>query len=79
MAYAATAQLKSAEEYAKMAVEFSSKGIKAMKLRLHRPKIEDDLKVVSAVRDAVKDMIILVDATRVICLLTITIGQEEQL
>ena len=64
MAYAATAQLKSAEEYAKMAVEFNSKGIKAMKLRLHRPKIEDDLNVVSAVRDAVKDMIILVDANQ---------------
>jgi L-alanine-DL-glutamate epimerase-like enolase superfamily enzyme len=64
MAYAATAQLKPAEEYAKMAVEFKAKGIKAMKLRLHRPKIEDDLNVVAAVRDAAKDMIILVDANQ---------------
>lgn len=65
MAYAATSQLKSAETYAKMAVDFKNRGIKAIKLRLHRPNVEDDLDVVRAVRDAVGDhMEIMVDANQ---------------
>lgn len=65
MAYAATSQLKTAEECAKMALDFKNKGIKAIKLRLHRPNPEDDLDVVRAVKDAVKnDMYILVDANQ---------------
>ena len=64
-AYAATAQLHSAEEHAREAVEFRDRGIRAMKLRLHRPKPEDDLEVVKAVRDAVgDDVTILVDANQ---------------
>ena len=46
------------------ALKFKAQGIKAMKLRLHRQKMEDDLNAVAAVRDAVKDMIILVDANQ---------------
>ena len=65
MAYAATAQLHSAEEHAKEAVEFAEMGIKAMKLRLHRSRPEEDVEVVRAVRDAVgDDMTILVDANQ---------------
>jgi L-alanine-DL-glutamate epimerase-like enolase superfamily enzyme len=65
MAYAATGQLKSAEELASEAVEFKKRGIKAIKLRLHRPNPEDDLDVVRAVREAVgADMNILVDANQ---------------
>lgn len=65
MAYAATGQLKSAEELASEAVEFKKRGIKAIKLRLHRPNPEDDLDVVRAVREAVgDDMNILVDANQ---------------
>jgi len=65
MAYAATAQLHSAEEHAREAVEFAEMGIKAMKLRLHRSRPEEDIKVVRAVRDAVgDDMTILVDANQ---------------
>ena len=65
MAYAATAQLKSAEELARTAVEFKKSGIKAIKLRLHRPRPEDDLEVVRAVREAVgDDMTITVDANQ---------------
>ena len=64
-AYAATAQLHSPEEHAKEAVEFSERGIRAMKLRLHRSRVEDDLKVVEAVRDAVGDeLTIVVDANQ---------------
>ncbi len=65
MAYAATGQLKSAEELAEEVVEFKNRGIKAVKLRLHRPNPEDDLDVVMAVRDAVGyDMEIMVDANQ---------------
>jgi len=65
MAYAATAQLESAEELARKAVEFKKSGIKAIKLRLHRPRPEDDLEVVRAVREAVgDDMTIMVDANQ---------------
>jgi len=65
MAYAATAQLHSPEEHAKEAVEFREIGIKAIKLRLHRSRPEEDLEVVRAVRDAVgEDMMILVDANQ---------------
>ena len=65
MAYAATAQLKSAEELVKEAVAFKERGIKAIKLRLHRPNPEDDLDVVRAVREAVgNSMTIMVDANQ---------------
>jgi len=65
MAYAATGQLHSAEEHAKEAVEIREMGIRAIKLRLHRPRPEEDLEVVRAVRDAVgRDMTILVDANQ---------------
>jgi len=65
MAYAATYQIHSAEEHAKEAVEFRERGIRAIKLRLHRPKPEMDIEVVRAVRDAVgDDMIIMVDANQ---------------
>lgn len=65
MAYAATGQLKSDDELAKEAVDFQNRGIKAIKLRLHRPRPEDDLDVVRAVREAVgDDMKILVDANQ---------------
>lgn len=65
VAYAATSQLHSPEEHAKEAVEFLERGIKAVKLRLHRPNPQDDLKVVKAVRDAVgNEMTIMVDANQ---------------
>ena len=65
LAYGATSQLKSAEESVRVAEEFVRAGIKAMKLRLHRPQLEDDLDVVKAVRAAVgPDMRILVDANQ---------------
>ena len=65
MAYAATYQLISAEDSAKLALDFKSRGIKAIKLRLHRPRWEDDVDVVRAVREAVgDDMHIMVDANQ---------------
>jgi D-galactarolactone cycloisomerase len=65
MAYAATAQLKSPQALAQTAVAFKQQGIKAIKLRLHRPDPEEDLDVVRAVREAAgADMHILVDANQ---------------
>ncbi len=65
LAYAATAQLKSPQESADLAVEFRARGIKAIKLRLHRADPQEDLAVVAAVRKAIgNDMHILVDANQ---------------
>jgi L-alanine-DL-glutamate epimerase-like enolase superfamily enzyme len=64
-AYIATAQLHSPDEHAKEAVYYREQGVRAIKLRLHRPNYEDDLKVVETVRDAVgEDMTIMVDANQ---------------
>ena len=64
MAYASTSELLSPKGHAAMAVQFWAQGIKAMKLRLHRQEIDKDLEAVAAVRDAVKDMIVMVDANQ---------------
>jgi len=63
--YVATAQLHSPEEHAKEAVKYRDEGVRAIKLRLHRPDYKDDLEVVKTVRDAVgDDMAIMVDANQ---------------
>jgi len=65
MAYAATSRLLKVEEHVKQVHELMDMGFKAVKLRLHRPKPEDDLRMVKAVRDAVgDDLLILVDANQ---------------
>jgi len=64
-AYLATAQLHSPKEHAEEAVKYRDEGVRAIKLRLHRPDYRDDLEVVKAVRDAVgDDMAIMVDANQ---------------
>jgi len=63
--YIATAQLHSPEEHAREAIKYRNEGVRAIKLRLHRPDYKDDLAVVKAVRDAVgDDMEIMVDANQ---------------
>ncbi len=65
MAYAATSRLLKPEEHVKQVLQIMDVGFKAVKLRLHRPKPEDDLKVIKAVKDAVgDDLTILVDANQ---------------
>jgi len=65
MAYAATSRLLKPEQHVKQVLQLMDAGFKAVKLRLHRPKPEDDLKVVRAVKDAVgDDLTILVDANQ---------------
>ena len=64
-AYAATCQLRPPEESVDLAREIQRRGFKALKLRLHRPRPEQDVEVVRAVREALgKEMTILVDANQ---------------
>jgi len=80
MAYAATSQLRSPEEHAKQALQFLERGVKAIKLRMHRANPEDDIKVVKAVRDAVGDeMIIMVDANQNNLSINMIFGHSAQL
>ena len=63
--YIATCQLHSPDEHVREALEYRDRGIRAIKLRLHRQNHNDDLEVVKAVRNAVgDDMIIMVDANQ---------------
>lgn len=63
--YAATSRLLTAEQHVRQVQELMALGFKAVKLRLHRPDPRDDLAVVSAVRRAAgDDLIILVDANQ---------------
>jgi len=65
MAYAATSRLLKAEEHVKQVLALIDMGFKAVKLRLHRPRPEDDLEVIAAVRDAAgEELAILVDANQ---------------
>ena len=65
MAYAATSRLLEIKEHIRQIHELMDMGFKAVKLRLHRPKPEDDLRMVKEVRDAVgDDLLILVDANQ---------------
>ncbi len=65
LVYAATSRLLKKEEHARQVQEIMDVGLKAVKLRLHRPNYLDDLAMVEAVRDAVGDeMMILVDANQ---------------
>lgn len=63
--YVATCQLHDPDEHVREALEYRERGIRAIKLRLHRQNPKDDLDVVKAVRNAVgDDMIIMVDANQ---------------
>jgi L-alanine-DL-glutamate epimerase-like enolase superfamily enzyme len=64
-AYVSMLSLKTAEEQARLAIAYLDDGFTAIKLRLHRPNLADDLAVIQAVRDAVGDeMEIMTDANQ---------------
>jgi D-galactarolactone cycloisomerase len=64
-AYASTIRLSSPEEAASLAAELAEEGWKAIKLRLHHTTLEEDLRVVEAVRTEVGDrMEIMADANQ---------------
>ena len=64
-AYASMILLSNAEERARLATELMCEGWKAIKLRLHHPTMQEDLRTVEAVRKAVGDkMEIMADANQ---------------
>ncbi len=64
-AYVSMLSLQPPDEQARLAVAYLEEGFTAIKLRLHRPRLADDLAVIRAVRDAVGDeMEILTDANQ---------------
>jgi D-galactarolactone cycloisomerase len=64
-AYASMIALSTPQERADLAARLASEGWVAMKLRLHYPTIQEDLRLVAAVRDAVGgEFAIMVDANQ---------------
>lgn len=64
-AYASMVRLSTPEERADLAVRLADEGWQAIKLRIHHPTIQEDIRTVETVRDAVGDrMTIMVDANQ---------------
>jgi D-galactarolactone cycloisomerase len=63
-AYASTAELGTPTDRAELAVEYRALGFRAIKLRFHHERMEDDLAVVDTVMEAVPDMTVMVDANK---------------
>jgi L-alanine-DL-glutamate epimerase-like enolase superfamily enzyme len=65
LAYASSGELVSPEERASRCLALAERGVRAVKLRFHHPDWRDDVRVVSAVREAVGDRLqIMVDANQ---------------
>jgi D-galactarolactone cycloisomerase len=65
LAYASTGELAEPQERARRAVELRDRGLRAIKIRFHHPRWQDDVAVVEAVRSAIGDeMEIMVDANQ---------------
>lgn len=64
-AYASMVRLSTPEERAELAVQLADQGWQAIKLRLHHPTMQEDLRTVEMVRRAAGDrMVIMVDANQ---------------
>ncbi len=64
-AYASMVRLSTPEERAELAARLADEGWQAIKLRIHHPTMQEDLRTVTAVREAVGDrMVIMVDANQ---------------
>src|SRR5579872_517096 len=50
-AYASTAMLKEPKEHARDAVKYREMGFRAIKIRIHHDRLEDDIAVIRAIRD----------------------------
>jgi len=63
--YASSGSLKSTDELAELALRFQAEGFPAMKVRFQRPRWQDDIKALEAVRKAVgDDFLIMVDCNQ---------------
>jgi L-alanine-DL-glutamate epimerase-like enolase superfamily enzyme len=63
-AYASTAEMGTPADRAELARRYRSEGFRAMKVRFHNERLEDDLKLLDAVREAAPEMTIMVDANQ---------------
>ncbi|MFI5419447.1 MAG: mandelate racemase/muconate lactonizing enzyme family protein [Nitrososphaerales archaeon] len=66
MAYASTAMLKDPKEHARDALKYREMGFRAIKIRIHHDRMEDDIASIRAVRDVLpkEEMEIMVDANQ---------------
>lgn len=65
LAYASTAEMKKPDEQAQDAQRYWSAGFRAIKIRAHHDKMEDDLAIIRAIREKVpRKMRIMVDANQ---------------
>jgi len=64
LAYASSGELLEPSARVERCVALRERGVQAVKIRFHRPDWRDDVAVVAAVRDAVSDLQILVDANQ---------------
>lgn len=62
--YASTGEVKSAPERLKDVAEFSRQGFRAVKLRAHSARWQDDLATLRAVREANPGLVLMVDANQ---------------
>lgn len=63
-AYASSAELGTPEDRVELARHYAELGFRAMKIRFHRDRVEDDLAALDAVLDAVPGMGMMVDANQ---------------
>lgn len=63
-AYASTAEVGTPENRADLAARYHSEGFRAMKIRFHAERMEDDPALLDRIRAAVPDMTIMVDANQ---------------
>ncbi|MBC5809761.1 MAG: mandelate racemase/muconate lactonizing enzyme family protein [Candidatus Eremiobacteraeota bacterium] len=63
-AYASTSELGTPSNRAELAARYRDEGFRAMKIRFHNERIEDDLALLDAVKEAAPDLTIMVDANQ---------------
>lgn len=63
-AYGSTSELGTPADRAALARRYRSEGFQAMKIRFHKPTLEEDLEFYDAVAEAVPDMKVMVDANQ---------------
>jgi D-galactarolactone cycloisomerase len=63
-AYASTSALGTPEDRAELAIRYQEEGFRAMKLRFHSERVEDDVALLDAVLSAVSGMEIMIDANQ---------------
>lgn len=63
-AYGSTSEMGTPENRAELARRYRSEGFRALKIRFHNERLEDDLALLDAVIEATPDMLVMVDANQ---------------